>query len=99
MELYFLGQKSWSARSVCSKILPDRVVRACQIFGPWIPAPGCSRNHFEFQVGNGALAGIAGVSMSFPLDLIKTKFQLNKAEYKGKFINAARGEMTLVLIT
>lgn len=42
------------------------------------------------KVGNGALAGIAGVSVSFPLDLIKTKFQLNKAEYKGKFINAAR---------
>jgi len=42
------------------------------------------------KVGNGALAGIAGVSASFPLDLIKTKFQLNKAEYKGKFINAAR---------
>jgi len=50
------------------------------------------------KVGNGALAGIAGVSMSFPLDLIKTKFQLNKAEYKGKFINAARGEMTFILI-
>ena len=48
--------------------------------------------HFlrNYQVGNGALAGIAGVSASFPLDLIKTKFQLNKAEYKGKFINAAR---------
>ena len=43
------------------------------------------------KVGNGALAGIAGVSASFPLDLIKTKFQLNKQEYKGKFINAARG--------
>jgi len=42
------------------------------------------------KVGNGALAGIAGVSASFPLDLIKTKFQLNKAEFKGKFINAAR---------
>jgi len=43
-----------------------------------------------YKVGNGALAGIAGVSASFPLDLIKTKFQLNKHEYKGKFINAAR---------
>ena len=38
-----------------------------------------------FQVGNGALAGIAGVSASFPLDLIKTKFQLNKAEFKVSF--------------
>ena len=43
------------------------------------------------KVGNGALAGIAGVSASFPLDLIKTKFQLNKREFNGKFINAARG--------
>jgi len=43
------------------------------------------------KVGNGALAGIAGVSASFPLDLIKTKFQLNKRDYNGKFINAARG--------
>ena len=58
----------------------------------------CTNDNFEFQVGNGALAGIAGVSMSFPLDLIKTKFQLNKAEYKGKFINAARGEMTFIRI-
>ena len=57
-----------------------------------------ANDNFEFQVGNGALAGIYGVSMSFPLDLIKTKFQLNKAEYKGKFINAARGEMTFILI-
>ena len=48
------------------------------------------------KVGNGALAGIAGVSASFPLDLIKTKFQLNKAEYKGKFINAARGKFQLI---
>ena len=44
------------------------------------------------KVGNGALAGIAGVSASFPLDLIKTKFQLHKHEFNGKFINAARGK-------
>ena len=49
----------------------------------------------HIKVGNGALAGIAGVSMSFPLDLIKTKFQLNKTEYKGKFINAWRGKNKL----
>lgn len=71
---------------------------------PWTFRRGWSagflrtNDNFEYQVGNGALAGIAGVSMSFPLDLIKTKFQLNKAEYKGKFINAARGEMTFILI-
>ena len=50
----------------------------------------CQNHKRRNQVGNGALAGISGVSASFPLDLIKTKFQLNKAEYKGKFINAAR---------
>ena len=43
------------------------------------------------KVGNGALAGIAGITASFPLDLIKTNFQLNKEKYRGKFINAARG--------
>jgi len=42
------------------------------------------------KIGNGALAGIAGVSASFPLDLIKTQFQLHKQEFNGKFINAAR---------
>jgi len=40
------------------------------------------------KIGNGALAGIVGVGASFPLDLIKTKFQLNKVEYQGKFSNA-----------
>jgi hypothetical protein len=36
------------------------------------------------QVANGAIAGVIGVSASFPLDLVKTKFQLNKSEYNGK---------------
>lgn len=48
------------------------------------------------KVGNGALAGIAGVSASFPLDLIKTQFQLHKQEFNGKFINAARGNISSI---
>lgn len=48
------------------------------------------------KVGNGALAGIAGITASFPLDLIKTNFQLNKQKYKGKFINAARGNSCII---
>ena len=35
------------------------------------------------KVGNGALAGIAGITASFPLDLIKTNFQLNKEKIKS----------------